>query len=132
MDLTRIPLFEALAKKMAWLSDRQAVLAQNVANADTPGYTAHDLKPLDFKAMVDKAAGKVSLAATEPGHIAPKSAQGDFPQEKLKGESSLNGNRVSLEEEMLKVSQTANDYALTASLYKAQVGLIKTVLGRSG
>jgi flagellar basal-body rod protein FlgB len=129
MDLTRIPLFEALAKKMAWLSDRQAVLAQNVANADTPGYTAHDLKPLDFKAMVDKAATKVSLTTTEPGHIAPAAAQGEFAQEKLKGESTLNGNRVSLEEEMMKVSQTANDYALTASLYKAQVGLIKTVLG---
>jgi len=131
MDLSRIPLFEALAKKMSWLSDRQAVLAQNVANADTPGYSAHDLKPLDFKAMVENSATKVALATTDPGHIAPPSAQGDFPQVKLKGESTLNGNRVSLEEEMMKVSQTANDYALTTSLYRAQLGLIKTVLGRS-
>ena len=131
MDLSRIPLFEALAKRMAWLSDRQGVLAENVANADTPGYAAHDLKPLDFKTLVQQSSTQVTLATTEPGHIAPPAAQSEFAQETLKGESTLSGNRVSMEDEMMKVSQTANDYALTASLYKAQVGLIKSVLGRS-
>ena len=37
-----------LQQRMTWLSQRQNVLSQNVANADTPGYAAHDLKPLDF------------------------------------------------------------------------------------
>jgi hypothetical protein len=33
---------------------------------------------------------------------------------------------------MMKVSQTANDFALTTTLYRANLGLIKAALGRSG
>jgi flagellar basal-body rod protein FlgB len=147
MDLSSIPLFEALAKRMSWLTDRQAVLAQNVANADTPGYVAHDLKPLDFRSILGQttssaalatgspialaSASTVALATTQPGHLTPPSTTDGFAQEKLKGESALNGNRVSLEDEMMKVSQTASDYALTTTLYRAHLGLIKSVLGRS-
>ena len=48
MDVSSIPLLSLLKERMAWLSQRQDLLSQNVANADTPGYTAHDLKPVDF------------------------------------------------------------------------------------
>ena len=49
MDVIDIPLLSMLKERMAWLSQRQDVLSQNVANADTPGYTARDLKPVDFE-----------------------------------------------------------------------------------
>ena len=48
MNLPDIPLLSMLKTRMAWLNQRQDVLTQNVTNADTPGYVAHDLKALDF------------------------------------------------------------------------------------
>lgn len=131
MDLAHIPLFDALAKRMAWLSDRQAVLAENVANADTPGYVPKDLKPLDFRNYLRTATSSVALATTQPGHIAVKRDIADTAVERMRGDSGIDGNRVSAEEEMMKVSQTANDFALTSTLYKANLGIVKTVLGRT-
>ena len=52
MDLSKIPIFEAIAKRMSWLGERQTVLAQNVANADTPGFAARDLKAPDFSRLM--------------------------------------------------------------------------------
>ena len=49
------PLLSMLRTRMTWLHQRQDVLSQNVANADTPGYVARDLKPLDFKDMLHAA-----------------------------------------------------------------------------
>ena len=45
MDLNGIPLFAALKNKLGYLSEREKVIAQNVANASTPGFTPNDLKP---------------------------------------------------------------------------------------
>jgi hypothetical protein len=38
MSVTDIPLFSMLRGRLNWLSDRQRVISENVANADTPGY----------------------------------------------------------------------------------------------
>ena len=130
MDLGKIPLLEAITKRMSWLGERQSVLAQNVANADTPGYTAKDVAPPSFAQLVSGAAQRLPMAVTSPGHITPVSDAGDFkitPQKT--SERSINGNAVQLEDQMMKISDTANDYALTTSLYRQQLGLIKTALG---
>lgn len=132
MDLMRIPLFEALAKRMTWLGERQAVLAENVANADTPGYAARDLRPPDFRSVLERQSDrKVTLATTQPGHISVQHSTSSMAQTERNNDRSLSGNGVSLEEQMMKVSQTANDFALTTTLYRANLGLIKSVLGRS-
>ena len=49
MDLNKLDVFRLTNSKMGWLSERQTVLAQNIANADTPGYKAKDLKGLIFQ-----------------------------------------------------------------------------------
>ena len=132
MDLSRIPLFDAITKRMGWLGERQAALAQNVANADTPGYVAKDVAPPDFTKLLAGAAHRLSLATTQAGHIVPVSAAGSFQQVSDRaGERSPNGNAVSLEQQMMKISDTANDYALTTSLYKKQIVLLKIALGVS-
>ena len=131
MDLSRIPLFAAITKRMGWLGERQAVLAQNVANADTPGYASKDVKPLDFAKLIAGTAHRLPLATTQPGHIAPVNAQGAFEQvTDPASERSPNGNDVSIEDQMMKISDTNNDYALTTSLYKKQISLLQMVLGR--
>jgi flagellar basal-body rod protein FlgB len=125
MDLTQIPLFSALVKRMSWLTDRQAVIAQNVASADIPGYQGQDLRESDFAKLLTKSSPSIVLATTDPAHIAPKPASPMAPMLVTTG-------HVSLEEQMLKTSQTSNDYALVATVYRANLGMLKTVLGRSG
>jgi flagellar basal-body rod protein FlgB len=132
MDLSRIPLFDAIAKRLSWLGERQSVLAQNVANADTPGYVAKDVKPPDFAKLVTGAGTRLPLLRTDPQHILPVNASGAFEQaaDAVK-ESAPNGNTVQLEDQMMKISSNASDHALTTSLYKKQLALLKIALGQS-
>ncbi len=124
-----------MAKRLAWLTERQTVLAQNVANVDTPGYVPEDMKEPDFrKVLQEGGTSKLRLSTTASGHFGgrPVSANGSGNSSKEKGgEKSLSGNAVSLEDQMLKVSQTASDYALMTNLYRKQVGMVKTALGHS-
>src|SRR5690349_5580690 len=55
MDFSKLPLFSMISQRIGWLSERQKVLAENVANADTPNYKARDLKPQDFAALASAA-----------------------------------------------------------------------------
>ncbi len=54
MELDKIALFGLVKKRLAWLAQRQEVLAKNIANADTPGYKPRDLKAFDFKQLVSR------------------------------------------------------------------------------
>jgi flagellar basal-body rod protein FlgB len=134
MDIGQIPLFSALSKRMSWLTARQTVLAENVANANTPGYVAKDLKDLDFKSLIGhgKTSGPLQLAATEPGHFAPMQPNEPAPVVRAANGESLDGNGVSLEEQMMKVSTNAADYSLITTLYKQNISMIKTALGGGG
>ena len=136
MDFTKIPLFSAMNRRMSWLGQRQELLAQNVANADTPGYVAQDFKPQDFSDVL-KSAGSgapLRMAATASGHIGFASADARAPRPiKTPGpEKLMSGNAVTLEEEMMKTAQTAMDFQLTTNLYKKHISMIKTALGRGG
>src|SRR5262249_7694379 len=106
MSVTDLPLFSVLKTRMRWLEERQKVLAENVANADTPRYRSRDLKQLDFNAELNATMqSRVPLAATEPGHIgASGSETTSFPQGPRGGfETKPSGNAVVLEDEMMKV-----------------------------
>lgn len=133
MGISNIPLFEAITKRMNWLSQRQTVLAEDVANANTPGYTEKDLKQPDFSALVHGAMRSVHLAATEPGHFTGPPGGGDFATVvSTTGDRTLNGNGVSIEAQMMKVSENAADYALTTTLYKQNLALFKIAIGSGG
>jgi flagellar basal-body rod protein FlgB len=136
MDIGQIPLFAALSKRMSWLTARQTVLAENVANANTPGYQAKDLKELDFKSLIGKGgtsgSGLLQLAADQPGHFAPTAQNTPAPIVKVVDDQSLDGNGVSLESQVMKVSTNAADYSLITTLYKQNISMIKTALGGGG
>ena len=134
MDLASVPLFGALRNKLGWLSERQTVLAENVANADTPGYAARDLKAPSFRDLLEGSGQAMPAARTNMAHI-PFRGTGTAglyrPEDIEDAPMSLNGNSVSLEEQMMEVTQTTMDYQMTVGLYKKGLGLIRTALGRS-
>ena len=130
MDLHDLPLLSLLRERMTWLNQRQDVLSQNVANADTPRYVARDLKELDFDRMMGEAAG-TKMMTTNARHIAISSLHGGKfeDHETPDQESDPNGNAVSLEVEMIKVADTQAQYAAAANLYSKAVRMMKTAIG---
>jgi flagellar basal-body rod protein FlgB len=132
MNFSEFPLFQALGQKLAWLGERQNVLAQNIANADTPGYTPRDLKALDFAGLVARAAVPMTMTATAPGHLGGAGpAPGSFIViEAESDETNTVGNAVVLETELMKVAQTASDHQLLTNLYRKHIDLLKIALGR--
>lgn len=134
MNLPDVPLLSMLKDRMRWLEARQQVLSQNVANADTPNYSARDLKPLDFESLLGKtkSLAQGGLTLTDPRHIAITPASSDFQaQETGDFESNPNGNSVSLEQEMIKISDTQAQFQAATNLYAKTMQLMRTALGKS-
>jgi len=131
MDLPDVPLLSMLRQRMNWLNQRQDTLAQNVANADTPGYVARDLKPLDFEQALGQTSNGAALMTTNARHIAltPSHMAKFDDREAPDQESSPNGNSVALEAEMVKVSDTQAQFAAAANLYAKAMTLMKTAIG---
>ncbi|HEX2592177.1 MAG TPA: flagellar basal body rod protein FlgB [Rhizomicrobium sp.] len=132
MTLTDIPLMSMLRDKMSWLNSRQSLLSQNVANADTPGYSAQDLKPIDFEQTLRDASRSSSgtLRVTDPRHIAMRSSTAGFEQQ-TQGQEVTDGksNTVQLEEEMIKVADTQSQYQAAANIYSKAVSMMRTAIG---
>ena len=135
MNLPEIPLLDMLRQRMSWLGARQNLLGQNVANADIPSYRARDLKPLDFDSLLKRSTApqqfSTTLAVTNPRHIAiaPRSNQGFTDILSADTDTNPNGNTVSLEQEMMKVSDTQAQYQAAANLYSKAVNLLRTAIG---
>jgi len=119
VDTSSPDLNTLLVQRMAYLNQRQSVLAENVANTDTPGYKARDLAPISFGDALKQAS--IGMAVTDPHHIVPPSMAG-VNIKTIKAESSEtlpNGNNVDVEQQMMEVSKTAVDYQGITSIYKA-------------
>jgi flagellar basal-body rod protein FlgB len=132
MDLGKMSLFATLKKRMDYINNRQEVLAENIANADTPKYVARDLRPFDFKDLMRRQEMHVSPVGTNAKHIGTAPARiRDYGAENPKPyESTINGNQVVLEEQMTKMSESQIDHELTTELYRKNMTLFKIALGK--
>ena len=118
-----------MAKEMAQhASLRQAEIARNVANADTPGYRAKDVLPFE---EVYTAAPVQQPRITRAGHMSgldPVSMTASYVD--ARSEPSPNGNSVSLETEMLKAAEVRQSHGLALAVYQTSLDLMRTALGR--
>jgi flagellar basal-body rod protein FlgB len=154
MDLTNLPLFAAMQEKMNWLNRRQGILAENVANANTPGFMPKDLNEPDFGGLLSQyKSNGVQLAVTQPGHMrganaavmtstssgasvasggSGVSARGRSRDEKKVKPSEVqpNGNGISVETQMALMSDTQIEYSTLLDVYKKHVSMLNTVLGK--
>jgi len=136
MSLTDLPVLDALRTKMKWHQVRQRVLAENVANADTPDYQARELKPVEFGSMVTAAApAEVGVRVTDTRHIAVSPIAGVNPQHRQTDENGFettpSGNSVTLEEQMMKVAGNQMDYQAATTLYSKSIGLLRMAIGQN-
>lgn len=133
MDYSKINIFNILQTKMRYLGQRQGVLAENIANADTPGYKPKDIEKLEFKDFLTNDSSHLSLQVTSPQHMgggSNASVNGFRSDVQYKTyETSPTNNSSVIEEQMMKISQTAADYQMSTSLYAKMSNMFKLVLG---
>ncbi|MBI1778648.1 MAG: flagellar basal body rod protein FlgB [Proteobacteria bacterium] len=135
MDLNKITLFQLANKRMGYLSERQRVLSENVANANTPGFVPRDLKPMDFRNIMRSEMTRLQPAVTNTAHMTRAAQSGSVSEKRDRGseifETSPDGNSVSLEQQMMKVADTQAQYGLTANLYQKHLSMLRTAIGHS-
>jgi flagellar basal-body rod protein FlgB len=131
MAITDFPILSMLRERMEWHQERQRVLAENVANSDTPNYHARDLAPPDFSRQLRTAS--LGLERTNAAHIAAAGGGGSgFSADKGgRFEVRPRGNSVTHEDEMMKVAGNQMDYEAVTSIYTRSLQLIKVAIGKA-
>jgi flagellar basal-body rod protein FlgB len=115
--MTPVHLFGVLSQHNRWLAVRQATIAGNIANANTPGYKALDVTP--FEAVIDET--RLSMTATRSAHLtaaADPAPAADIGKEEP-WEVTPSGNSVTLEHELIKAGDVNRAFKLNTSVLKA-------------
>ncbi|MDP9414069.1 MAG: flagellar basal body protein [Pseudomonadota bacterium] len=130
-------LITGLGEAMRHLSERQRVVAQNIANSETPGFKAREVEAPDFGKLVGDAAGSRRVARPRvqiTGGMAALGANqplgGRITIDKDVTETKPDGNNVTLEEQLLKMGQIQADFTALTNLYRKQMSLMKTAVGK--
>ena len=104
---------------------RQTIVAQNIANSDTPGFRARDLP--SFASVYETDSGE--LRTTRPGHV--QSTRAEFlPMEDYAGREDPNGNTVSLEHQILKAGEVRHQHDLSLAIFKSSLDILRLSIGR--
>ncbi|MEZ6028625.1 MAG: flagellar basal body protein [Hyphomonadaceae bacterium] len=137
MDPNQISVFSLMKARLQMLGERQKVIAQNVANVSTPGYVPNDINQDAFAATLQRMAGqsrtangpgRTVMAATQAGHLQPASgpaAPGVSVVKSPDSETTLDGNAVVVEEQMIKIAETRMDFETMVGLYQKSLGLLR-------
>jgi len=139
MDLQKLTFFQVAQQRMDWLAQRQKVVSENLANANTPGYVAKDLKPVDFQNELSRSLARQNPALpatrTDPAHLTGTLPQaGPYRAEVTRRpfEYTLDKNGVDVEPQMEKEASNRSQYELASNLVMKNLSMIRTALGRSG
>lgn len=131
MNLNDVPIFQMLKSRLGYLDQRQQVIAENVANASTPGFVARDLKPYSFQAQVQSS---LTLASVGPAQTNGRHLTGTKPAanrawktvDTPDSEATLDGNQVVLEEQMMKMTDARMNYEAAIGFYQKSLSLLRT------
>ncbi len=124
MAISDLPILSMLRTRMQWHQQRQQVLAENVANADTPNYRPKDLVEPRFNLPAPGVA-PLALARTDPAHLPALGDPSEFRSDPNQFQVRPAGNAVNLEDEMIKVAANQMDYQSATQLYTRSLGLFK-------
>jgi len=127
-----------MQSNLNYLSAKQDVTAQNIANANTPNYSAKTLEKPDFSKFMNSSAGSAQsaagggLATTHKGHISGTHIANNKNGRIVDAESfetSPTGNKVVLEDEVMELTKTGMEYQETTNIYRKMMDMIRTSIG---
>lgn len=128
----KLSVIQLAKSRMDWVAKRQEVLAENVANANTPKFVPSDVKAFDFKSVLNSSTPTMQVKVTNPMHVQPVIADTqNVIRDRKDYESSADGNAVVLEEQMAKVGEAKGAYDTAASLFQKQYKMLRTALGKA-
>ena len=112
--MSQIYLLQLASQQAKWLTARQTIIANNIANANTPAYQAKDIQP--FAEVLNQT--QVSMATTNPAHIVPAADEFEAAHSKETDswDATVSGNSVSLEQEMMKEGDINRSYTLNNNI----------------
>lgn len=131
MDYASLDMYRLMKAKMGYSNQRQVVLSQTLANIDTPGYKARDLRKVDFSNLADAAFHRLEMRTTSPMHVGgPRNGNPKFRMEDQRNtyETKPVENSVVLEEQMMKVATNQMDYQITTSAYRKMNDMFKIAI----
>lgn len=130
-------LITGISDAMRYLDTRKTVIARNIANGDTPGFKAQETAPPSFAGMVQNGAMRIAAPTVElSGAMVAMGARqpkgGNIVLDHDVTETKPDGNNVTLEDQLLKLGTIQQDFATLTNLYRKQMSLLKTALGKGG
>lgn len=111
-------LFALADRRLDWLATRQSTIAENVANANAPGYRPRDLR--SFEEALGAAAPR--LAATHAAHMQAggRDESGGLRRVATRGwETMVSGNAVAIEQELMRAAETTRAAAVTTTALRS-------------
>ena len=122
-------IFQTARSMAVHATQRQALVAENIANSDTPGYRARDLDL--FASAFASSAGETSMRATRPAHF--RDAETASSRVRVRTDEAVpepNGNSVSLENEMVRAVEIKRQHDRAMAIYKSSLNILRISLGR--
>ncbi|WP_212522785.1 flagellar basal body rod protein FlgB [Actibacterium sp. MT2.3-13A] len=118
MKLDSLSFFKIASQRMQWLSTRQQVISENIANADTPGFRAREVS--GFSEMLDDSARPSGVVTTNARHLGGAAQAGNVRVRVDDGawDQSMDGNTVVLEQQSIKAAEVSENYRMAAQLYR--------------
>jgi flagellar basal-body rod protein FlgB len=129
MNLGDSTIMQFMGAQLRYQSQRQVMISQNIANIDTPGYKAQEVRPVDFDDLVTRHATRIEMRATSPSHQSGTEIfSGPYRTQKdrITYETTPEGNSVSLEEQMKRLSQNTTQNELTVNLMRKFNAMYRT------
>ena len=120
-------MFALAERRLAYIDQRQRVLAQNIANANTPDYQARDLTPFEKMLLQTR---PVTPVLTDPRHLQGRVQEVAYART-VPEERAPDGNAVNIETELTKVADDETNAALAGNLWKSYMGLYLSALGKA-
>ncbi|MGN6374318.1 MAG: flagellar basal body protein [Sphingomonas sp.] len=129
-------LMGGITREMKHLAYRQQVIAENIANSDTPGFKAREVNAPDFADLLPQSGpGTVTVpqVTVTPAMVAlgARPSGNGVVVDKHVSEVKPDGNDVTLEDQLMKLGQIQADFATMTNLYRKQQQMLQTALGKS-
>lgn len=130
MSPADIPLLAMVREALNYHSSRQRVIADNVANANTPGFTPGDIPLSAFERVLEGTQPRpaaVGLQRTREDHLAgaPVQSRRYDVQASPDSETTVNGNSVVLEEQIVAAADNRMRFESALSLYQRSLNMIR-------
>jgi flagellar basal-body rod protein FlgB len=129
MNPADLNVLDTLRTMLGFHNARQRTIAENVANANTPGFTPSDVSQSQFeRVLAGQGQQATGLRTTDSRHYG--SAGGGMsdrfrPEATPDSETTANGNSVVIEEQMVRANENRMRYETALSLYQKSLNLIR-------